>query len=82
MKIAIYEVNENTCNAVVDHIMQQEKQIGNEISRLQIAGRDTMNAELNYQYYCHVMDRVLEFRRNHSCAIKDDTNYSTNIFAR
>lgn len=82
MKIAMYEVNENTCNAVIDHLMSREEDISNEISNIIMSGKDSTEAELNYQYYCDIMDSVLEFRRNHSCAIKGDANYSTNIFAR
>ena len=75
MKIDIYEVNENTCNAVIDHLMSREEDISNEISNIIMSGKDSTEAELQYQAYCHIMDRVLEFRRNHSCAIKGLITY-------
>ncbi len=80
MKISEFEVNENNCNAVIDYLMSKEEEISNKISNIIISGKDSSEAEAQYQKYCDVMDEVLAFRRTHNCAIKGDKNYSTNLY--
>ncbi len=80
MKIDIYEVNENNCNAVLNYLYKERDKISTSIDKLISMGYSTFAVEEEYSKICDIIDDVCKYRSLHNCTLEGDNNFSYKIF--
>ena len=80
MVIDKFNVTENNCNAVLDHLYKERDKVSNSIDKLISLGYSTAHAEEEYDKLCKIIEDVCAYRRLHDCALEGDKSYSYNIY--